>query len=124
MKAVITLSPDGTKRTIEAETGTVLSAVLNRCGIHIDMSCGGRGICKRCMVYINGEKRLACRTKIGHDMHVDIERPADIKNIATGNEAAILPRDPMYSRYGVSIDIGTTTVCVSLLDASGTTQTI
>lgn len=36
----------------------------------------------------------------------------------------MLSEYPMYSRYGISVDIGTTTVCASLLDTNGIIGTV
>lgn len=123
MKAVITLVANRAGQIIETETGELLSAVLNRSGVHIDMPCAGKGICQKCTVRINGEECLACRTRIEGDARVELDKPDNIKNIAAGNIMAP-PENPMFSRYGISVDIGTTTVCASLMDTEGCTDTV
>ncbi|MDR1036805.1 MAG: ASKHA domain-containing protein [Deltaproteobacteria bacterium] len=76
----VTFLPD--RVTVKASAGETLLDVANRGGIHINASCGGEGVCGRCMVelrsgtvdaqpglYLSEEDfaqslRLACRAKV------------------------------------------------------------
>ncbi|MDR2442294.1 MAG: ASKHA domain-containing protein [Deltaproteobacteria bacterium] len=91
----ITFLPDNV--TIEAETGESLLDVANRGKIHINASCGGEGVCGRCVVelregnvqaspglYLTDEDyqsgiRLACRAKVNGPatLFIPLESRAD-----------------------------------------------
>ena len=119
-KAVITLAQNGSERRLEVNIGDKLPDALREHGVHIDLPCAGRGTCKGCWVYINGERRLACQTVLDGDIRLELTKPGEMTAIATGKDAEPSPgADPFYSRCGVSVDIGTTTVCANLLDESG-----
>lgn len=124
MKAEIRLTINGEERIIETETEKLLSDVLNSHGAHIDMPCAGKGTCESCSVYVDGKKRLACQTKIEGNISVELDEPAGFKNIAAGAVIEGTSKNPMYSDYGISIDIGTTTVCASLLGKTGLIGTV
>lgn len=124
MKVTVELAGDGKTKSIAVEKGVTLSDVLTGGGIHIDMPCGGNGICKRCSVRINGELRLACRTKVDGDMLVELPRQGDFAHILSGGDENIMPKDPLYTRFGLSIDIGTTTICARLCGVNSETGVV
>ena len=123
MIVTITIIGNKTELEIKVERGKLLSDALRLGHIHIDMPCAGKGICKSCEVLVNGEKRLVCQTKLEHDIRVQLADYSDLNNITADKLVASPPVNPMYSRYGISIDIGTTTLCASLLDRDGQSVT-
>ncbi|MGI6403137.1 MAG: ASKHA domain-containing protein [Oscillospiraceae bacterium] len=123
-KVVITLSSHGIRQRIAVEKGVLLSSALNRHGAHIDMPCAGQGTCKSCWVWVNGKKRLACQTTVEADSYIELNQPADFRQIEAGAFGPVPAVDPIYSRFGISIDIGTTTICASLLDEQGGMSTV
>jgi len=82
-------------------------------GIPVPTPCGGRGVCGKCGVQVEGswEKVRACRTLIDGDMTVC----ADLMD--EGRQEAC-PEIPASSRLACAVDIGTTTVKMSLVDLS------
>lgn len=126
MKAVITLEMNGAQKTIEADHGALLSDIINSSADtwQLDMPCAGKGICGHCVVYVDGLKCLACQTMVQNDMHVKLLHPSSDFNHFAVDHMGIMPTDPMFRRYGVAIDVGTTTICAALLDASGSMDTI
>ncbi len=100
----------------EAEAGTPLPRLLRLGHIHADMPCGGKGLCKNCAVLVNGEKRLACQTRVEDGMRVEAPS-AELGGVALGRGDAGESRPPrrMYRDFGLSVDIGTTSLCATLL---------
>lgn len=123
MKVAITLDINGFQKTVHAQPGALLSDVLRQNGVLIEQPCGGKGTCGKCLVYVNGATCRACQTVVENNMYIKVEDHSDFKHAAA---AAVTtpPTDPMYRRYGIAFDIGTTTVCAALLDANGVTETV
>lgn len=109
-----------------------LSDVLMTSGIPFAQPCGGRGICGKCAVLLDGDVsaptaaearlhvRLACQAVLLDDAEVTLPSSLAMAQIAGGSAADLLPRQPMQGRYGAAIDIGTTTLALLLYDlASG-----
>jgi len=97
---------------MEVPAGMTLLDTLRQAGCSVDAPCGGRGICGKCRVTVDGEERLACQTKVDRDMTVELPREA---------AASILTETFAVSRanaegYSLAFDIGTTTVVGFLLD--------
>jgi len=124
MKLTIKLVTDDGEQTLEAQRGELLSSVLARYDIPLDMSCGGRGICKACPVSIDGETCLACQARVEGEIRVDLDGIGAMQNIAAGEILDSLLVDPMFTQYGIAVDVGTTTVCVALLDRTGWVDTV
>ena len=113
----ITFLPDNT--TIQAEIGESLMDVANRGKIHINASCGGEGVCGRCVIelrdghvtatpglYLTEEDfqkgfRLACRAKISGPatVFIPLDSRADasfFKKAAQAEEVLTVEKpDPM-----------------------------
>lgn len=122
---------------IEAPDGTLLSEVV--LAHHaLEMPCAGRGKCGKCRVKAAGALspvcaeerahltadelragvRLACCCRAQGDCRVSfIEDGAGVVRLS-GDLTSFEP-DPMFSRYGAAVDIGTTTVAAQLYDANG-----
>lgn len=119
-KATVTILPHNSVVTVNA--GTILADALLECGIVINTPCGGKGICKKCAVEATGElsqpdnfeknlgdsnRRLACRAVIEGNVTVLAE---------SIREYIHYPKlDPTH-RYGVAVDIGTTTLQIAFVD--------
>lgn len=91
--------------------GTLLSDALLDMGVPLENSCGGKGICGRCTVAVGqipGEV-MACRTPVTRDITVRAGQSA-------GEGPVALPAVPRSSALSLAVDIGTTTVRVSLAD--------
>lgn len=124
----ITFEPDGKKISIH-ESATILEAA-GLAGIVLNTACGGKGICKKCAVKLQGGKEvLACQYKIDSDLIVTIpvtSRFLESKILTQGIEAKQKLAPDIYKKYlktsgrtkisGLAIDIGTTTVVLKLID--------
>jgi uncharacterized 2Fe-2S/4Fe-4S cluster protein (DUF4445 family) len=116
----VTFLPD--KTTLEAEAGESLLELANRGKIHINASCGGEGVCGRCVVelrsgtleatpglYLTEEDfqrgiRLACRAKINGPatIFIPLESRADAsffkKAAKAEEELTVEEPDPMVQQ--------------------------
>ena len=115
-KVTLTFS-DKTRITAGFSEGENLLEVLRRSGVVIASDCGGNGKCGKCRVtrIRNGvsEETLACKTfpQAGDEYLVKRE------------ESFVLPGETAektsFASYCLALDIGTTTVAVSLISKSG-----
>ncbi len=114
--------------------GTPLSDVF-----FADTPCAGHGTCGKCKVLAGGalskmtdaerEKltneeilsgvRLACLTVVEGDCEVKDLTTARGANILSGGTAVSFSPCPTFSRFGVAIDVGTTTLAARLFDKDG-----
>ena len=124
MKRTVKVVIDGTARTLDAEKGELLPAVLGRNGLSTDMPCGGKGLCKNCPVFIDGKACLVCQTRVETDMQIELGSGRAIQKIIAGDVVSAPPVNPMFTQYGVAADIGTTTICATLLDRDGGSVTV
>ncbi len=125
----ITFKPDGVQISIHAGA-TVLEAAA-QAGIILSSICGGKGICKKCIVNLepDGRQVLACQHRIKSNLTVTIpttSRFFEQKILAEGLETRAQFEPDIYKKYlkdaedgeifGVAVDIGTTTVVTKLID--------
>ncbi len=114
--------------------GAKLSSVLS-----VNMPCGGHGKCGKCKVIASGALsalseteqkylteqeitqgvRLACCVYIEGDCSVTTKTTADHGQIMTDGRMSLDSLNPTFSKYGVAIDIGTTTLAAQMFDTDG-----
>ena len=119
---------------ISTEVGTILSEAI---GSH--KPCGGHGRCGKCKVYVSGAVsepsdterkllspdelaqgvRLACITRVLGDCEVRMLSGEEQAQIVTDGDLPETELAPSFERYGVAIDIGTTTLAARLYDVNG-----
>ncbi len=93
----------------EYETPVLVSDVLRDAGVIQAHPCGGLGVCGKCTVLVDGEKKLSCRTFIDADTTVAL----------TGNidtDVSTIDISATDDAIGTVIDIGTTTIAVNHYD--------
>jgi len=126
---IITFEPDGKQISIH-EGATVLEAA-GQADIILNTACGGRGICKKCLVKILPQDRevLACQYRIQSDLKISVpteSRYFEQQILEHGIETKIEPGGTIYEElrkktaaekiYGLAVDIGTTTVVAKLIN--------
>jgi uncharacterized 2Fe-2S/4Fe-4S cluster protein (DUF4445 family) len=132
----VTFKPDD--RTISIHAGATIFEAAARAGIILNAVCGGAGTCGKCAVLLEdtGQKVLACQHCIQSDVVVivpDEVRFAQQRILQTGIERKLeinphvlkdIPHlDKDGAKFGIAVDIGTTTVAASLIDlADGTVR--
>ena len=112
--------------SLEAEEGESLLTALSQAGIILPSPCGGRGYCKKCYVQIlegsvsgvepdRDGRVLACKAIIKENLLI---RAPD--NNVLGESELSLPKisrkEIKINKAGAALDIGTTTVALSLLN--------
>lgn len=115
--------------TIDVDGG-MISDAAKAAGAKIELPCGGKGRCKRCMVTVldsqdeqdSGERVMACQTPVDRNMFVRIPQKEgavvaadDHRRIKVDDLSPIIVTKGELN-YGVAVDIGTTTIAVSILD--------
>lgn len=93
-----------------AQYGTVLSDALNRSGKSVDHPCGGKGICKKCLVTVNGKEELSCQYIIKSDVSVTIKNDGKIYSETGAEETNVITDNLCFA-----LDIGTTTLALALV---------
>jgi len=112
-ECILTIAPSGESRAFPH--GTPLADALFEMGVAIDTPCGGKGTCGKCGVRIIGPtvdlsvSVLACGHYISGDLMVYAPPLESI-------DVLPLPRVQTEHTFGVAVDIGTTTVRMSLVD--------
>jgi uncharacterized 2Fe-2S/4Fe-4S cluster protein (DUF4445 family) len=125
----ITFKPDG--RQISIHSGATLLEAAGQAGIILNTVCGGKGICKKCLVNLDPDGRgvLACQHHIDSDLTVTVpssSRFFEHKILTQGVAPQTEIQPDIYKKYrkftsagsifGVAVDIGTTTVVAKLID--------
>ena len=118
--------PGGEIREIEFEKETLLSELLQGIPEAPDLVCGGAGVCGKCRVIARGALRpvpadgecLACQTVAEGDAEVFLKNTQGgicaISESGYRPDAKLMPS--FEGKYGVAVDIGTTTVALQLFD--------
>ncbi len=105
-------------RSFVCESGTLLYDLLSKNG-KLDAPCGGRGMCVKCRVVVDGESLLSCLYTVTKDITVEMPQKSTIGEIvSSGYCKAFTPDKYDEGLYGVAIDIGTTTVVATLVELS------
>ena len=125
----ITFEPDG--RQVSIHAGATLLEAAGQAGIILSTVCGGKGICKKCVVNVLPDRQevLACQYHIQEDLVVIVpvsSRFFEHKILTEGISSRAEIQPDIYKKYrkfapagdvfGVAVDIGTTTVVAKLVD--------
>ena len=90
--------------------GTVLSEVLFRAQERIEHPCGGKGICQKCLVRVNGEETLACQYCIRSDITVEIPEAEELVS-----ETGVQGTEKLTDAFNFVLDLGTTTLAMAVV---------
>ena len=91
-----------------ARDGEMLSSVLMRYGMAFAHPCGGRGVCKKCLLFVDGQERLSCRYAVHSDVTVTF--PSPISTPQTNVENLKMTGDVCFA-----FDLGTTTLALAVV---------
>ncbi len=117
-------------RIIKANRNALLSEVLSDNGIAVPAVCAGYGSCRKCSVkLISGEFEgeapdfngmiRSCKARISTDAVIGIDFSS-----GSGLTESKINADLKKGSSGIAVDIGTTTVAVSLLSEDGSTKSV
>ena len=124
----VTISSGNQTHTVTFEGTPTVREVLEQNGIVMPHPCGGDGRCGKCVIEISGnvsapdEKelafgcRLSCRAKLYGDAAVTL--CADTHLLAEGTARRLCIAHQSEACIGAAVDIGTTTVALSVYDLS------
>ena len=127
MGTLTVFTAKGKQNIAFAGTPTV-QQVLQRAGISMAHPCGGAGTCGKCTITVIGQVslpdeaersagcRLSCRTKLYGDAIVTLKEQTNSSLIAEGYEENINPTKNPAEKIGAAVDIGTTTIALSIYD--------
>ncbi len=99
-------------KTLFAKDGEILADVLLRGGFSHARPCGGRGICGKCKVKVDGKDELACKYIVHSDISVEVSAEGTILSESGAAEEAAVS-----DIYELVLDIGTTTLVMALVSA-------
>jgi len=97
----------------EVMQGMTILEAARQSGVYLESPCGGQGICKKCQVNVNDGIVLACCTPVICDCTVEAPlcggggHPRNSEDGVSYN---------VNADYGLVVDIGTTTLAVSLIN--------
>jgi len=129
----------GSEERILCEQGSGFLSVLLEKNVFVDNPCNGTGVCGKCKVRVYGADaavskmeetersllkpeeiasgiRLACMTSVYGDIEVELLKQERQHRVLTGGVVPEFVHDIDACGYGVAVDIGTTTVVLSLID--------
>ncbi|WP_457679888.1 ASKHA domain-containing protein [Thermovibrio sp.] len=99
------------KVKVSVPEGKTLYQVLRDEGFISSAYCGGRGICGKCLVKVNGKEELACLLFGPFEGEVEL---SDKELVRAGGELPPIPVDEGLKGFGVALDVGTTSVEAAL----------
>lgn len=114
----ITVFRNNTGKTHDFVPGCSLLGFLRSGGYEISAPCGGNGLCGKCRVLLRTDGQIrevsACRTVLTGDCEVYLD--SDASDIGWNGAGTDIPFEPGRTGFGAAVDLGTTTVAVSLYD--------
>lgn len=90
--------------------GELLSDFLVDNGFSVAHICGGRGLCGKCLVIVNGESVLSCQYTIDNDITVELPCNGEVESVTGVTKSSKLSDEMCYA-----LDIGTTTLALGLV---------
>lgn len=134
----VVITMDGKQMHLKARGGRRLKELLCDAGISVSMPCGGNGRCGKCVVtfmsgapkagtldrnFLSDEeilagKRLLCRCVLESDCVIDLSGSvcaSEEKMVAEGVESSGEVDASDCDKFGIAVDIGTTTVVAALV---------
>lgn len=91
-------------------SGKLLSEFLMDNGFSVMHTCGGRGVCGKCKVTVNGESVLSCRYVINSDITVELPSVSSVESLTGVKASGVLSSNMCYA-----LDVGTTTLALALV---------
>lgn len=98
---------------VEVPSGESLYRVLRDRGLIRSAYCGGRGICGKCVVKVEGKEELACL--LFGPFKGEVELP-ERELVRKGEELPPIAVDEGLKGFGVALDVGTTGVEAALFE--------
>ncbi len=93
-------------KEIKVKRGETLLNAAIAADVGLVSECGGRGICKRCRVKVNGEEVLACQTRVERDIEVEVpekSKPKILKILEKGYEEYRVELNPIVKSFPLQL---------------------
>lgn len=124
-------------RIIPCPTGSNLMRILRDAGIFLESPCSGLGTCGKCRVQIVSGKlpdptpdekrhlsaddlargiRLSCMIQVMEDLSIKLQTHSKTTPVLTDGYLPAFYPDRLSDGFGVAVDLGTTTIAMSLVD--------
>lgn len=97
-------------KVYNVEINSVLSDVLKNNNIQHEHICGGKGTCKKCIVFIDGKPELSCQYTVTSDITVVLPENTEITSVTGATETYLVTKNRCFC-----LDIGTTTLALALV---------
>ncbi|MDR2036213.1 MAG: ASKHA domain-containing protein [Coriobacteriales bacterium] len=108
------------KLIIAVDPGDNLLGIIQRAGLSINADCGGVRQCGKCLVEVNGHRKLACTCHVVEDAEVVICNTSSDEDYDILLDSSLITDAPAVTqsstKLGIALDIGTTTVVGKLLE--------
>jgi len=137
---VVVFEPSGLRVLVESGTTALESA--RQVGLYIPSDCGGRGTCGKCRITVHPIQipttydlehltteeiqegiRLACKLQLHKNSRILLPRgETQIKILTTSEAKDWIIDSGLQNKFGIAIDLGTTTIVAYLLDLSNGIQ--
>ena len=105
--------------TITAKPGESVLYMLSSHGYKIPAPCAGNGTCGKCAVNTSHGMKLACQTQVADGIEIYLPNSDDAAMAINSTYETIRPFIcDRNGKYGIAIDIGTTTLAIELIDMS------
>lgn len=122
--AQLTVIAGGVAKTVAFEGTPLVADLLRAHGYEVPTPCGGKGVCGKCAVQAEGSlsppakdgRCLACSTRLTGDAVITLAAAETLRNIALSGDLPLFDASPVPGRYGLAVDIGTTTLAAALID--------
>ncbi len=90
--------------------GTILSDILIKADKKVPHLCGGKGTCKKCLIFVNGKEEHSCQYQVKSDINVVIPENSEILSETGAKESGSVTENCC-----LVLDIGTTTLALALV---------
>lgn len=125
-------------KAYQCEKDLLISAFLGEHSLSLELPCGGSGKCGKCRIIARGRispptaqelkrlkeaefeqgVRLACQARIEGDCQISLLQADEMAQISVEGAGRLSFGRPLFERYGLAIDIGTTTIAMKLFDSA------
>lgn len=97
-------------KILYVNSGTLLSDVIMQSGGRVSHPCGGKGLCKKCLVKVNGRNELSCQYRVTSDISVVTVGEGEILSETGATQSLELTENVC-----LALDLGTTTLALALV---------
>lgn len=124
----------GVHSSVRVSEGTLIADIVD-----VDQPCGGKGICGQCQILASGTLspvtaqerktltqaeldegyRLGCIALALGDVDIHLPQAQVFEQITQGEDGHIKPVAPIFAKWGIAVDIGTTTIAAKLFNTEG-----